>query len=76
MIFKRSDIPGEDIKRAMSMADKRRELIEQTPADPLVYDYGVNRLARSLHPGIVKAVIAKKEKAGSDSCRISLEACE
>ena len=76
MIFKRSDIPGEDIKRAMSMADKRRELIEQTPADPLVYDYGVNRLARSFHPGIVKAVIAKKEKAGSDSCRISLEASE
>lgn len=76
MIFKRSDIPGEDIKRAMSMADKRRQLIEETPATPLVYDYGVNRLARSLHPGIVKAKISNKEQCGSDSCRITLSAVQ
>ena len=76
MIFKRSDIPGEDIKRAMSMADKRRQLIEESPATPLVYDYGVNRLARSLHPGIVKAKISSKEQCGSDSCRITLSALQ
>ena len=74
MIFRKSDIPGEDIKRAMSMADKRRQLIEESPATPLQYDYGVNRLARSLHPGIVKASIEKKERCGSDSCRITLSA--
>ena len=74
MIFKRSDIPGEDIRRAMSMADKRRQLIEESPATPLRYDFGVNALARSLHPGIVKARIINKEKCGTDSCRITLEA--
>ena len=74
MIFKRSDIPGEDIRRAMSMADKRRQLIEESPATPLRYDFGVNELARSLHPGIVKARIINKEKCGTDSCRITLEA--
>ena len=45
MAFKRSDIPGEDIKLAMGMTAKRRQLIDETPAAPLVYEYGVNRLA-------------------------------
>ena len=76
MIFRKSDIPGEDIKRAMSMADKRRQLIEESPATPLKYDFGVNRLARSLHPGIVKATIDKKEKCGVDSCKITLKSKE
>ena len=56
------------------MVDKRRQLIEESPATPLVYEYGVNRLARSLHPGIVKAVIENKEKCGTDSCKITLTA--
>lgn len=71
MIFKRSDIPGEDIKRGMQMVEKRRQLIDETPADSLVYEYGVNRLAKSLHPGTFRAKIINKEKCGIDSCRIS-----
>ncbi|MBR3251090.1 MAG: 2Fe-2S iron-sulfur cluster binding domain-containing protein [Erysipelotrichaceae bacterium] len=76
MIFRKSDIPGEDIKRAMSMADKRRQLIKESPATALEYDYGVNRLAKSLHPGIIEAAIEKKERCGTDSCRITLNAKE
>lgn len=71
MIFKRSDIPGEDIKRGMQMVEKRRQLIDESPADSLVYEYGVNRLAKSLHPGTFKAKIINKEKCGVDSCKIS-----
>ncbi len=76
MIFKRSEIPGEDIKRTMSMADKRRELIEETSAEPLVYEYGVNRLAKSLHPGITKAFLESRHDCGIDSCRITLRSAE
>ena len=72
MAFKRSDIPGEDIKLAMGMTAKRRQLIDETPAAPLVYEYGVNRLAKALHPGFVKAVIADKEPCGVDCVRITL----
>lgn len=72
MAFKRSEIPGEDIRRGMEMAGKRRQLIEESPATPIIYDFGVNRLARSLHPGHIKARIVSKEKCGSDSCRIVL----
>ena len=73
MAFKRSDVPGEDIKLAMGMTARRRQLIDETPAAPLVYEYGVNRLAKALHPGFVKAVIAEKAPAGSDCMRIGLE---
>ncbi len=76
MIFKRSEIPGEDIRRTMSMADRRRELIEETSAEPLVYEYGVNRLAKSLHPGISRAFLESKQDCGTDSCRITLRAAE
>ncbi len=73
MTFRRSSIPGEDIRRAMTMVEKRRQQIEESPATPLVYEYGVNRLAKALHPGIVKGVIVNKEPCGSDSCRITLK---
>lgn len=76
MIFRKSDIPGEDIRRAMSMADKRRQLIEESPATPLKYEFGVNRLSKSLHPGVVKATISDKKKCGCDSCKITLTAKE
>ena len=59
MAFRRSNVPGEDIKLAMEMTAKRRQLIDETPAAPLVYEYGVNRLAKALHPGFVKTVIAE-----------------
>ena len=73
MAFKRSNVPGEDIKLAMGMTAKRRQLIDETPAAPLVYEYGVNRLAKALHPGFVKAVIAGKTPCSADCWRISLE---
>ena len=73
MAFKRSDIPGEDIKLAMGMTAKRRQLIDETPAAPLVYEYGVNRLAKALHPGFVKAVIADKTPCSADCVKIALE---
>ena len=76
MIFKRSEIPGEDIRRTMSMADKRRELIQEASAEPLIYEYGVNRLAKSLHPGITKAFLESRQDCGVDSCRITLRSAE
>jgi len=72
MIFKKSDIPGEDIKRGMQMVEKRRQLIEDSSTAPLVYEYGVNRLAKSLHPNIFKAKIINKQECGIDSCKITL----
>lgn len=73
MAFKRSDIPGEDIRLAMGMTEKRRRLIDETPAAPLVYEYGVNRLAKDLHPGYTKAVIAEKSPCSADCFRIRLK---
>ena len=76
MVFKRSNVPGEDIRLAMEMTAKRRQLIDETPATPLVYEYGVNRLARSLHPGFVKAVIADKTPCSADCVKIALKPSE
>lgn len=73
MAFKRSNVPGEDIRRAMGMTEKRRQMIDETPATPLVYEYGVNRLAKALHPGFVKAVIAGKTPCSADCVKIALE---
>ena len=72
MAFRRSNVPGEDIKLAMEMTAKRRQLIDETPAVPLVYEYGVNRLAKALHPGFVKAVIAEKTPCSADCVKITL----
>ena len=71
MIFKRSDVPGEDIKRGMDMVNKRRQLIEESLDDNLVYEYGVNRLAKSLHPGFVKVKLTDKKLCGVDSCKLT-----
>lgn len=76
MAFKRSNIPGEDIRLAMEMTAKRRQLIDETPATPLVYEYGVNRLAKALHPGFVKAVIADKTPCSADCVKITLKAAD
>ena len=73
MAFRRSNVPGEDIKLAMEMTAKRRRLIDETPATPLIYEYGVNRLAKALHPGFVKAVIAEKTACSADCLKITLE---
>ncbi|MBQ6438913.1 MAG: 2Fe-2S iron-sulfur cluster binding domain-containing protein [Mogibacterium sp.] len=73
MAFKRSNVPGEDIKLAMEMTAKRRQLIDEAPATPLVYEYGVNRLAKALHPGFVKAVIAEKAPCSADCVKIVME---
>ena len=72
MAFRRSKVPGEDIKLAMEMTAKRRQLIDEAPAAPLIYEYGVNRLAKELHPGFVKAVIAEKTPCGADCVKIGL----
>lgn len=73
MAFKRSDIPGEDIRLAMGMTEVRRKLIDETPAAPLVYEYGVNRLAKELHPGYIRAIVAGKTRCSADCWRIRLE---
>lgn len=72
MAFRRSNVPGEDIKLAMGMTAKRRQLIDETPATPLVYEYGVNRLAKALHPGFVKATIAAKAPCSADCVKVTL----
>ena len=76
MAFKRSNVPGEDIRLAMEMTAKRRQMIDETPATPLVYEYGVNRLAKALHPGFVKAVITDKTPCSSDCVKITLKPAE
>ena len=73
MAFKRSNVPGEDIRLAMEMTVRRRQLIDATPATPLIYEYGVNRLAKELHPGFVKALIAEKAPCSADCVKIALE---
>jgi len=72
MPFSRSENPMEDIRRGMEMVGKRRELIEASSEEPIVYDSGVNRLARSLHSGIVKASVLEKEPVASDCMKITL----
>ena len=72
MSFRRSDVPGEDIKLFMSMADRRRQLIDESPATPINFDYGVNRLAKQLHPGIIKAKIVDKKDVGVGCQKITL----
>lgn len=71
MAFRKSNVPGEDIRRAMEMPEKRRQLIAQTPAEPLPETYAVNELAKALHPGFMKAELVSKESAGTDSCRFT-----
>ena len=73
MAFKRSSVPGEDIKLAMGMTAKRRQLIDETPAAPLIYEYGVNRLAKALHPGFIRAQISEKMPCSADCWKIALE---
>ncbi len=73
MAFRRSSVPGEDIKLGLKMAEKRRQLIDETPAEPLKYEYGVNRLSKALHPGIMKALICKKEECGPGCVKITLK---
>lgn len=74
MAFRRSKVPGEDIKLAMEMTARRRQLIDEAPAKPLVYEYGVNRLAKALHPGFVKATLAGREACSADCVKLTLEA--
>ena len=71
MTFTRSNIPGEDIRRAMEMPQKRRELINDSPADLPVAEYGVNRLARALHPGLLEARIVDRQPVGKDCWKIT-----
>ena len=73
MTFKRSNNPGEDIKRGLEMPQKRRQLIAESPADIPVAVYGVNRLAASLHPGTLKAKITDKQPVGVDCWKITLK---
>ncbi|MBR0451188.1 MAG: 2Fe-2S iron-sulfur cluster binding domain-containing protein [Oscillospiraceae bacterium] len=73
MAFQRSKVPGEDIRLAMEMTQKRRQLIEESPADPIVWEYGVNRLAASLHPGFVKAKLCSREPVCADCYRITFK---
>ncbi|MCR4633469.1 MAG: 2Fe-2S iron-sulfur cluster binding domain-containing protein [Erysipelotrichaceae bacterium] len=72
MPFSRNGNPMEDIKRGMEMVRKRRELIEASSEEPIVYDSGVNRLARSLHSGIMKASVLEKELIAPDHMKITL----
>ncbi len=72
MRFRKSTIPGEDIKRGLEMVNKRRELIENSDDGPIVCEFGVNRLAASLHPGYIKARIKDKKEVTKDCIRITL----
>ena len=75
MIFKKSDIPGEDIKRFMNMPAERRKRIDESPADPLPVTYAVNELAKDLHPGYIKARVEKKTLLAPERMAITLRSC-
>ena len=72
MAFARNPQPGADIKRFMGMPEVRRQLIAAAPDGLPVAEYHVNRLAKALHPGIMRATVAAKEPVGVDCCRITL----
>lgn len=72
MSFRRSTVPGEDIRLAMEITQRRREQIDRASAGLPKYDYGVNRLSRALHPGTISAVIENKKACGTDTYRITL----
>ena len=63
MLFQKSDIPGEDIRRFMDMVPKRREMIDAAPATPLPTTYAVNELSKALHPGTIPAEIIEIKDA-------------
>ena len=75
MIFRKSEIPGEDIKRFMNMPAERRKRIDESPADPIPETYAVNELAKALHPGFIRAKVEKKQPVAPDRLTISFRSC-
>ena len=73
MAFKRDQTPGADIQRFLGMPAKRRELIAAAPDTLPVAEYGVNRLARALHPGTMRAKVVEKALVATDCWKITLE---
>lgn len=56
----------DDVKRFMNMTADRRKLIDETPATPLPKEYGVNRLAKDLHPLYVKGKLIAVQPVGNN----------
>ncbi|MBR2789225.1 MAG: 2Fe-2S iron-sulfur cluster binding domain-containing protein [Eggerthellaceae bacterium] len=72
MAFRKSTDVREDIARFMGMTEVRRRLIAEAPDTLPVAEFGVNRLAKALHPGYLRAEVVAKAPAGTDCCRITL----
>ena len=63
MLFQKSEIPGEDIRRFTQMIPERRAMIDAAPATPLPTTYAVNELSQALHPGTIPAEIVEIKEA-------------
>ena len=73
MAFVRNPEPGKDIARFMGMTAARRELIAAAPDTLPEAEFGVNRLAASLHPGLMRARVVEMASAGTDCWQITLQ---
>ncbi len=58
----------DDVNRFLTMTDERRKLIDETPPTPLPTEYGVNTLAKNLHPKYVKAKLISVTSV-SNACK-------
>lgn len=77
MLFKKSSLPGEDIRRFNEMVAERRKKIDETPATLLPTTYGVNELAKTLHPGTISAQISEIIAVSHNCAKVVLKAtCE
>lgn len=56
----------DDVKRFLNMTADRRKLIDESPATPLVKEYGVNKLAKDLHPLYVKGELISVTSIGNN----------
>lgn len=63
----------QDISNTLNMARNRREAIAATEAKPLPKTYAVNKLASSLHPGMIKAEIIKIETLTANAKKITFQ---
>lgn len=63
----------DDVERFLNMTAERRKLIDETPSTPLPKEYGVNRLAKDLHPLYVKAKLAALTPAGGNCTKLTFQ---
>ncbi len=72
MLFKKNPVTGMDERRFTEIVPRRRKMIDQATDQPIVAEYGVNKLSKSLHPGVVKAKITQVKQHSADFKTLTL----